>query len=85
MSLTRSYLKCAFEGPPEEGDLEKEQLCKSLLSRTPCRGSFTGLIIIGQYKAITAPKGFNRRIVDEFQEAQDNQFWGFWALKFCLF
>ena len=41
----------------------------------------TGLIIIGQYKAITAQNGFNRRIFDECQEAQDNQFFGFLGLK----
>ena len=43
-----------------------------------------GLIIIGQYKAITAQNGFNRRIFDEFQEAQDNQFLEFLALKFIF-
>ena len=43
-----------------------------------------GLIIIGQYKAITAQNGFNRRISDECQEAQDNQFLGFLAFK-CPF
>ena len=29
-------------------------------------------------------KGFNRRIVDEFQEAQDDQFWGIWGLEFVF-
>ena len=43
-----------------------------------------GLIIIGQYKAIAAQNGFNRRIFDEFQEAQDDQFLGFLGLK-CHF
>ena len=47
-----------------------------------CCCSFAGLIIIGQYKAITAQNGFNWRISDEFQEAQDNQFFLFLALKF---
>ena len=45
------------------------------------RSHWAGLIIIGQYKAITAQNGFNRRIFDEFQEAQDNQFLGFLDLK----
>ena len=45
-------------------------------------GDVSGLIIVGQYKAIAAQNGFNRRIFDEFQEAQDNQFLRFLALKF---
>ena len=36
-------------------------------------------------KAIIAQNGFNRRIFDEFQEAQDNQFLWFLALKFDFF
>ena len=50
-----------------------------LRSTTP--SSLTAKTVIGQYKAITAQNGFNRRISDECQEAQDNQFWGFLALK----
>ena len=50
---------------------------KSVLGSAETPQGYAGLIIIGQYKAITAQNGFNRRIFDEFQEAQDNQFWVF--------